>query len=82
MMNLDAITLSITDNGQGIDASAIEQIFDPFYTTKDHGMGIGLWLTKSIVEHHHARLEVTSTAEVGTRFDLTFPKHPLMSENA
>lgn len=75
-VNSDAVTLSITDNGQGIDPTVTDQIFDPFYTTKDHGMGIGLWLTKSIVEHHHARIEVTSNPNEGTRFDVTFLRKP------
>jgi two-component system sensor kinase FixL len=82
MATLEGPTVSLifSDNGRGIDPLATEQVFDPFYTTKEHGMGIGLWLTKSILEHHNARIAVKNNAEGGATFEVTFLNHQTTSD--
>lgn len=50
------VTLSVIDDGTGIDKQQIEQIFEPFYTTKPDGMGMGLSISRSIIESHHGRV--------------------------
>ncbi len=67
------VTLTVTDTGSGIAENCLNLVFDPFYTTKDDGMGIGLWLTKSIVEHHQAHIKVAINPKVGSMFEIQFP---------
>lgn len=70
----NSVTLTVTDTGHGIRENALSQVFDPFYSSKENGMGIGLWLTKSIVEHHHAHIKAASNLKAGTTFEVIFPK--------
>lgn len=76
-IDAQTVTLTIADNGHGIDASVPDQIFDPFFTTKEHGMGIGLWLSRSIVEHHNACMTVSNNADGGARFEIVFTHRAL-----
>jgi two-component system, NtrC family, nitrogen regulation sensor histidine kinase NtrY len=64
--------LSVSDNGPGIEPEAIEQIFIPFYTTKKTGSGIGLSLSRQIMQQHGGQLTVTSTPGKGSDFRLVF----------
>ena len=68
----DAVIMTISDNGKGIDAEEIDKLFDPFYTGKMGGMGLGLTSTKNILDSHAALVEVTSTPLVGTTFRIIF----------
>jgi nitrogen fixation/metabolism regulation signal transduction histidine kinase len=72
--NKSKITLSITDNGTGITPEIQNDIFIPFYTTKDSGSGIGLSLSKQIMELHDGTISVTSIPEKSTEFKLVFNK--------
>ena len=65
--------IRIQDHGVGIAEEEIARIFDPFYSTKQTGTGLGLALVQQIVGEHKARLEASSTPGEGTRFDLYFP---------
>ncbi|MCY7358876.1 MAG: GHKL domain-containing protein [Rudanella sp.] len=65
-------TLSVCDNGPGIEPEAIEQIFIPFYTTKKTGSGIGLSLSRQIMQQHGGQLTVNSTPGKGSDFRLLF----------
>lgn len=65
-------TLAVCDNGPGIEPEAIEQIFIPFYTTKKTGSGIGLSLSRQIMQLHGGQLTVTSTPGKGSDFRLIF----------
>lgn len=67
-----AVQLSVSDTGQGIPASHLDQIFDTFFTTKPTGTGLGLALAKKVVEDHGATLEVASQEGVGTTLTITF----------
>ena len=52
----DRVRLTVQDMGVGFDPQAVDRLFDPFYTTKGEGMGIGLSVSRSIIENHHGRL--------------------------
>ncbi|MDR0246303.1 MAG: GAF domain-containing protein [Burkholderia sp.] len=65
--------IRIDDRGDGIDPHLAERIFEPLFTTKPHGMGMGLAICKSIVEAHHGQLALTRRAEGGTRATVTLP---------
>ncbi len=64
--------ISVKDNGQGIDAEALEKIFIPFFSTKKTGSGIGLSLSKQIMRQHEGRISVKSKLGEGTEFTLRF----------
>lgn len=60
------IGIQIQDNGEGIDAEKVEQIFIPFYTTKEQGSGIGLSLSRQIIQMHKGTIELQSEKGLGT----------------
>ena len=62
------VSISITDNGEGIDEATAEKIFIPFFTTRKDGSGIGLALTKQILQLHRADIRFTSEKGKGTAF--------------
>ena len=62
----------ISDNGKGIDLEDMEKLFDPFYTNKEGGMGLGLTSTKNILNSHSATIEVKSKVNEGTTFCIYF----------
>lgn len=64
------VYVDITDNGPGIEPEALEKIFIPFYTTKNHGSGIGLSLSQRIMQMHHGNLTARSEVGHGTTFTL------------
>jgi signal transduction histidine kinase len=67
------IRLSIEDNGTGIDANSADRLFDPLFSTKPDGMGMGLAICRSIVEAHNGRIWCTSRQPNGTSFHVSFP---------
>jgi C4-dicarboxylate-specific signal transduction histidine kinase len=69
----DALMVSVSDTGTGIPPEHADRIFDAFYTTKSHGLGMGLAISRSIVESHGGRLWVTSEPGPGANFHLTLP---------
>ena len=68
----DVIKISVTDNGHGIIMEALDQIFIPFYSTKKRGSGIGLSLSRQIMQLHNGTLTVESEPDVATTFTLAF----------
>jgi two-component system nitrogen regulation sensor histidine kinase NtrY len=62
--------IHIRDNGQGMDEATLEKIFIPFFTTKKNGSGIGLAITKQILQQHHADIVVNSELGKGTAFTI------------
>lgn len=68
----DKVTLSVSDNGAGIDDEILEDIFVPFYSTKSHGSGIGLSLVRQIMRLHGGNVKVTSIKGEGTVVSLIF----------
>jgi PAS domain S-box-containing protein len=69
----DRVALKVSDTGPGIPDEALPRIFDPFYTTKPSGTGLGLSVTYGIVKDHSGTVDVQSTVGEGTSFVLTFP---------
>jgi len=68
------VWVRIVDNGQGIDDETRQRIFDPFYTSREDGTGLGLALCRKIVDGHGGTIEVETRAGEGTTFVLTFPR--------
>ena len=64
--------LEVIDNGPGIEPNALEQIFIPFFTTKEDGTGVGLSLSRQILQMHGGVLSVESQLGNGARFSLIF----------
>ena len=69
-----AITISVSDNGSGITVENIDKIFEPKFTTKSSGMGLGLPMIKKIIETYNGTLTFTTQEHIGTTFLVTFPK--------
>jgi signal transduction histidine kinase len=67
----DQVLIAVQDSGVGIDRENLKKIFDPFYTTKSQGMGIGLAISRSIVENHGGRLWAVPNEGPGTTFQFT-----------
>ena len=65
--------LSVSDNGPGVRPDVLKQIFEPFFTTKHGGMGMGLAISRTIVEAHGGRLSAENRASGGAIFRLTLP---------
>ncbi len=70
----DHVWLRVRDNGPGMPPELRERIFDPFYTSKQGGTGLGLALTRKIVEAHGGQLELGSTPGDATQFVVTLPR--------
>ncbi|WP_223067034.1 two-component system sensor histidine kinase NtrB [Paenibacillus caui] len=68
------VELLVTDTGPGIPAGKWDSLFQPFYTTKVKGTGLGLAMCKSIVERHNGKVSVASEIGVGTTFTVLFPE--------
>ena len=68
------ILLSVSDTGVGLTPQQADQIFNAFFTTKHHGIGMGLSISRSIIESHGGRLWATSNSGRGTTFQFTLPK--------
>jgi len=67
------IQVSVVDTGAGIDPSIADRIFQPFVTTKSDGMGLGLLVTRSIVEGHGGRIWFSPGVGGGSMFTFTLP---------
>jgi C4-dicarboxylate-specific signal transduction histidine kinase len=67
------ILVSVSDTGVGVPPQLVEQIFDPFFTTKPHGTGMGLRISRSIVDSHGGRLWVTRAPGRGAVFQFSLP---------
>ncbi len=65
--------IAITDQGKGIDETAVDRIFEPFFSTKKRGTGLGLAIVKQIVELHEGKISLDSPAGKGTRFIIDLP---------
>jgi signal transduction histidine kinase len=77
MVNKDnGVEVSIADTGNGIAPENLEKIFEPYFSTKDTGTGLGLALVKRIIEGHGGTITVSSTLDVGTTFCVWLPARP------
>jgi len=71
------VWLRVRDNGPGIERERLEQIWTPFHTSKVNGTGLGLPITRKVVETHGGTIEVESRPGAGTEFRVVLPKHGL-----
>jgi len=72
-------TLEIRDNGAGISQAMLTDIFELYKTTKQGGLGLGLWLSKTIMERHHGSITVSNDAAGGAVFKIEIPMHQTLS---
>ena len=82
--NSDSVWASVADTGGGIPQEQINRIFEPFYTTKKKGSGLGLMIVQRIVRAHNGRIELESHVGKGTTFRVWLPLHerkPRLLEN-
>ena len=70
------VMVSVEDTGKGLEPGAVDRIFNPMFTTKTHGMGMGLSICRSIIEAHGGQLWVTADKRRGAIFHFTVPKDP------
>jgi signal transduction histidine kinase len=80
----DGVWMSVVDTGGGIPQEQINRIFEPFYTTKKKGTGLGLMIVQRIVRAHNGRIELESRVGNGTTFRVWLPLHerkPRLLEN-
>ena len=68
------VLVTVQDSGAGLNPENMEAIFHPYFTTKDKGLGMGLSISRSIVESHGGRLWATPGANFGAIFQFTLPR--------
>jgi PAS domain S-box-containing protein len=76
------VQVMVEDSGVGLDPNTTSKIFEPFYTTKSSGMGMGLSICRSIVQNHGGRIWATANDGSGTRFHFTLPQYHREEQNA
>jgi signal transduction histidine kinase len=69
----DIIRLTITDTGCGMSAAQVANVFEPFYTTKDFGLGLGMSYARKVIEQHAGAIQVTSEQGAGTQILIELP---------
>jgi signal transduction histidine kinase len=76
------VMVSVEDTGRGIDPKDIDQVFNPLFTTKPHGMGMGLSICRSIIEAHEGQLWASPNRSQGAVFQFTLPAATAMSASS
>jgi signal transduction histidine kinase len=71
----EILEVTISDTGEGIAESDLSHLFEPFFSTKEEGTGLGLALVHRIVQEHGGEIDVRSSPGLGTTFTLTLPRH-------
>jgi signal transduction histidine kinase len=72
---LDHVSIMVQDTGKGLDPSTIERMFEPFYSTRSGGMGMGLSISRSIVLSHGGRIWATANDGAGATVQFTIPRY-------
>ena len=67
------VYVSVEDNGPGITRASMEHLFDPFFSTKDSGMGMGLAISQTIMNNHHGKIRADSWLGKGAVFTIELP---------
>lgn len=75
------LVIKFTDTGIGIEEDMLEEIFQPFYSTKEKGSGLGLFIVKHFINAHSGQIEVESKPGIGTTFTLRLPVHRFYTQN-
>ena len=73
MVDADAIRISVADCGHGFSNEVLGQLFEPYFTTKHSGLGLGLSISQRIVEAHGGRLTTSQNSSEGATFEFTIP---------
>jgi signal transduction histidine kinase len=76
-----SVSLCVSDTGPGIDPNVIGRLFDPFFTTKPQGLGVGLSISRSILEAHGGHIGIASNIDKGARFCCCLPATPEENNN-
>lgn len=71
-------TATVTDTGVGIPSETLDKVFQPYFTTRDSGHGLGLFLVFTLIQHHGGMVEVSSEPGEGTRFTVRLPVHGVL----
>lgn len=79
--SLDRPYLEVLDNGPGIDSDIIQKIFDPFFTTSSKGSGLGLYISREIIESNRAKIQYTQNSTASGHFTIHFLDSPNNSNN-
>jgi signal transduction histidine kinase len=66
--------IAVRDSGPGLDPQSLDRLFEAFYTTKPHGLGLGLAISRSIIAAHGGRLWVTANVPHGAVLQFTVPR--------
>ena len=69
----DHVVITIRDTGQGMDEATLAKIFEPYFTTKDSGSGLGLTMVFKVIKEHQGEISVTSKKGEGTTFHVSLP---------
>jgi signal transduction histidine kinase len=72
----NGVLISLRDTGPGLDPKSLDRLFEAFYSTKAQGMGLGLAISRSIVEAHGGRLWASANVPRGAVFQFTVPASP------
>lgn len=75
------VLVRVTDTGPGIPPEQLRRIFEPFYTTKSSGTGLGLYVAKQLVEKNGGRISVKSEVGIGTTFEVSLPGNASLEED-
>ncbi|MNE78277.1 Sensor protein ZraS [compost metagenome] len=67
------VRIFISDNGKGMDICTLDRLFNPFFTTKENGTGLGLSVSERIIKNHGGCISVSSRVNEGTRFVISLP---------
>jgi C4-dicarboxylate-specific signal transduction histidine kinase len=67
------VIISVSDSGQGVPADQLPKLFEPFYTTKKEGLGMGLSISRTIMEAHEGRLLAENNPDSGATFRIELP---------
>ena len=73
LQNNDAILVAVEDSGSGFDPKRLGSLFDAFFTTRSHGIGLGLAICRMIVERHGGQLSASSDGKSGALFQFILP---------
>jgi signal transduction histidine kinase len=68
-----SLWIAVEDQGSGISEDAMEKLWDPFFTTKDKGTGLGLGIVKNIIEAHQGKVRIDNRTEGGARVSIRLP---------
>jgi signal transduction histidine kinase len=72
----NGVLISLRDSGPGLDPKSLDRLFEAFYSTKAEGMGLGLAISRTIIEAHGGRLWASANVPRGAEFQFTVPASP------